>query len=86
MKAIKRYEIEKNVPMPEGAGNQKYPWGQMKIGNSIVGASYASLLNSAKTWAARHNKDWRFVCRKTTHIEANGKERPNGLFRIWRVE
>ena len=86
MKAIQEYKIEKNVPLPSGAGNQKYPWDRMKVGNSIVGPSYATLLNSAKTWAARHKKDWRFICRRDTHLEGNGKEMPTGLFRIWRVE
>jgi len=86
MKAIQEYKIEKNVPMPVGRGSQKYPWDQMKVGDSIVGGDYNSLLNSAKSWAARHKKNWQFICRRDTHIEGNGKKMPNGLFRIWRVE
>ncbi len=72
--------IERNVPVPEARqGIQKYPWHEMKPGDSFVvplermdGARYAG-----RAWCARHKPEWMVVTRKT--------EDNSGL-RIWFAE
>ena len=75
-----KIKIDKNVPVPvsTGKGRQgKYPWSQMKVGDSILldcktigGAS-----SCIYTYISRHKLSWKYAVRK----ERN-------KFRVWRIK
>jgi len=69
-------KIDKNVPIPETAGNGAvYPFAEMEVGDSfyVEGKTSNQLQNAASHW--RKRKGWKFATRT--------KE---GGARIWRVE
>lgn len=68
------FQIEKNVPIPNGRST-KYPFADMKVGDSITVAAPDNLRAkiAAHQWARRNNA--KFVCRTQR----------DGVMRIWRV-
>lgn len=62
--------IESNIPAPTSrhSGWSKYPYAQMKVGDSFAvdGASRDLVANSACAFVRRHQKKWRFSVRKTS--------------------
>jgi hypothetical protein len=66
--------IDKNIPLPprRGGGVSKYPWATMKVGDSFLATKSAV---AASVSYCRHNKNVKFVSRKTD----------KGI-RIWRVK
>lgn len=75
------YKIEKNVPIPYGAGSpggNKYPWREMDVGDSfpIKTEKEAKRISAAACWySGSHKDEVRFSVRK------NGKG-----YRCWRVK
>jgi hypothetical protein len=68
-----KYVIEKNIEMPanQGAGAPfKYPWPDMKVGDSILGSE--SAYRSGIAYGKRHGIE--FTSRKE-----------GGKLRIWRI-
>jgi hypothetical protein len=79
------FKIEKGIPIPEKKGRRKYPWPQMKVGDSI--AIPKKLENSARYSMhyfskVKTNGKAKFEVRADT-IGRNGEVIP--LVRIWRV-
>ena len=72
MKANGEIKIEKGIPIPpDGRGaTPKYPWNQMEVGYSFLGAKTVS--RNIGTEAKK--RGWRF----TTRAEAGGR-------RVWRI-
>lgn len=68
------YIIDKNIPFPNGntAPNTKYPFSQMKIGDSFLAKEKKAVV-AASVWSK--NKKRRFISRK----EKDG-------WRIWRIK
>jgi len=77
MSAIK---IDRNVPAPEFKGNRKYPWDEMKVGDSffVPGGKHSGLRGPANNAAARIGNGCKFRCRELTEKGVSGA-------RIWRV-
>ena len=73
------YKIESDVPVPENTSGRssKYPWADMKIGDSFAfdKGSLQSLRNSAWSYTKRHN-GVRFVFRQMG----------TDMWRCWKVE
>lgn len=74
-------KIEKNIPVPNGAGErqgyQHYPWHQMEVGDSFLappGRTVRQMKMAAYGWAARHGYP-KFTVAQT----------PGGV-RVWRIE
>ena len=69
------------VPLPlkfsGKRGEPRYPWGEMKIGDSIEveNKKIYNIQQNATEWAKRNNKKWYFTSRKTGE----------NVGRIWRV-
>ena len=74
------YKIEKDIPapLPNTKGVGKYPWREMKIGDSFF-IPYAdtnySQVNSAPSYFSRRNPEYKFTVRKV-----------EGGYRIWRIK
>ena len=71
-------KVDKNIPVATRVrGRQKYPWHEMNVGDSILCLNVVRSvpLTSAKEWAKRHKKKYKFTARKE-----------NGGIRIWRVK
>ena len=73
-------EIEKNKPMPSGTrGKQKYPWAELKIGDSF--------LVDIRQWAfgslAHFNKKMKRLKKKQIKIETRSE---GDKCRVWRVK
>lgn len=50
-------KIEKNVPIPEGYKNSKWPFGQMKVGDSFqIPAELMGKAPSAMSYFGKRNK------------------------------
>lgn len=71
-----RFEIEPDVPIPEGTTKQKYPFSRMNVGDSFVfeKEQLTALRNSSASWAKRHGG--KFVCRQVG----------TDVWRCWRIE
>lgn len=70
------YTIERNIPLPDWQPRAKYPFAEMRPGDSILfrdPEDHPKVLNAAYGFARRHN--WKMVTRQTE----------DGL-RIWRME
>lgn len=78
------YKIQKNVPMPaskRGRGSPathlKYPWPDMKVGDSFEApVTQSSLAATARGWARRNRKTWTFATRKVAKNRC----------RVWRTK
>ena len=79
------YKVEKGIEIPKrSSGTQsKYPWRQMKKGDSFVYGEYTRenmrrIAASARSWKLKSGDctDWEFICRKTKDNEV----------RIWRIK
>lgn len=77
------FEIESNVPFPANARKTKYPWAEMKVGDSFfvpvtddaeTRTTAQSLRSASRHFAHRHNNGHVF---KTCHVA--------GGLRTWRV-
>lgn len=73
-------EIDKNKPMPSGKrGTQKYPWSELKIGDSF--------LIDTRHWAfgslAYFNKKMKKLKKKQIKIETRSE---GDKCRVWRVK
>ena len=82
-------KIEKNVPFPKIKGrhlNPKYPFREMKIGDSIYFGNYKDYRNALRAsgkFVSRYYPDW--VFRGKTSIETeSGESHRTG--RIWRIK
>lgn len=71
--------IDKNIPLPPIRRKNKYPWGNMNVGDSVFvpGKEVRILRPTYSTWGSRHGK--RFVGQ---NLEENGVK---GI-RVWRIE
>ena len=78
------YTIESGVPLPKGGRNPKYPWTEMRAGNSVVipwvdgkdrGRFQQTVAGSARQWLQRNHPEWRSV---TKFVNAG--------VRVWFVE
>jgi hypothetical protein len=59
-------KIDKNVPIPENSGRNKYPWVKLEVGDSFVcpkDISSAAFQSSGRQWAKRNKV--KFVFRNT---------------------
>lgn len=67
-----KYEIEKDIPIPEvsGKGRSKYPFPEMEVGDSIF-SDNVSIRQAAYAYARRKGK--KFVVRQV-----------DGGYRVWR--
>ncbi len=80
------YEIEKGVPLPEGAGKerQKYPFGEMRPGDSffVPGGATVNAHGNKSAYSAASNygraHGWKFSARTVTENGVKG-------VRIWRI-
>ena len=72
------YEIEKNVPRPNGvAARQEYPFRDMEIGDSFaVPVNLTHKVQPAITQWQRRHTDFKFVTRT---------DKAEGIIRVWRV-
>ncbi len=72
-----KYVIEHGVSVPGARTLAKYPWRQMKVGDSFV-ASYEEVahIRSAAAYFATRNPEFAFTTRK---VDADH-------VRVWRVE
>ena len=69
-------KIDTNKKMPAPRKYTRYPWAEMKVGDSFYSTNTGETLGtSARTWCLRNKKKWRFTVRK----ERKG-------FRVWRVK
>jgi hypothetical protein len=70
-KQVGEYTIQSDVPIP--LCRSKYPWAEMKVGDSVfIPKKLASVSNASTSWAVRNNA-------KFTHrTEGTGT-------RIWRI-
>ena len=78
-RTMTEFTIEKNVPIPVGgkgvSGQTKYPFSEMKIGDSFaVSCVPSTVISAARNWRNTHNSSCKFSVRKT----------PDGC-RCWRV-
>jgi hypothetical protein len=73
-----KFKIEKKVPLPElrGGGECKYPFADMKVGDSF--ACNRAVLERARVAASTYGKrnNMKFTARRTSGDDA----------RIWRIE
>lgn len=68
-------KIDKNIPLPTSGRNAKYPFADMKPGDSFLStdpAKEAATRRAASVWADRNNA--KMTCRKV-----------DGGLRVWRV-
>lgn len=72
-----KIKIDKHIPIPSGIRWGKYPFNEMKVGNSFFVKKPPNLLSSnSHQWKIKHNKRrWLFIVRK----EKDGA-------RIWRIK
>ena len=72
-----KYVIESGVSVPGARTHTKYPWRQMKVGDSFV-ASYEEVdrIRAAAAYFATRNPEFAFTTRK---VDADH-------VRVWRVE
>jgi hypothetical protein len=73
-------KIEKNVPVPPKEGRpNKYPFESMDVGDSfeLKGVPKTTALNSANSWASRHNKKAKFIIRY---------DKETKILRLWRTK
>lgn len=72
-------KIDKKIkmPTPEKGRKAKYPWSEMKIGDSffIEGGKKGKLLAAGSSWAKRNKRKIKFSIRSI-----------NGGTRIWRIK
>lgn len=70
-----KFHIDKSIPPPTKPALQKYPFPDMKVGDSIFvrGESAGNIKKAATVWGHRHNRV--FISRR----EKDG-------FRIWRTQ
>ncbi len=74
------FEIEKGIPIPNmGTKKDKYPWRNMKIGDSFFVANKTVKIMGPCAHHIAKNRDMKFSVRT---VEENGKK---GV-RIWRIE
>lgn len=73
------YKIDKNVPLPSSGNkrNSKYPWAQMKVGDSFVVPwdKYVAVQAHMSYTNRRYKGERHFICRKA----GDGK-----TYRVWR--
>lgn len=69
------FEIEKGIEIPQPKGNRKYPWKEMKVGDSffLKGGGHSTIYPAASYAGTRNNK--KFVVRAV-----------EGGIRVWRIE
>ena len=77
------YKIEKGIPLPKNTRGRKlkYPFAEMEVGDSFDCGEYkynkaGSVSTSARTWAMKNKKEWKFRVAKTEY----------NTLRIWRYE
>ncbi len=77
-------KLDKNIPIPNKApkaGNIKYDWAEMNVGDSHLKeceysqSMQSSIKRSAAKWAEKHNPTAEFTTRKV-----------QGGIRIWRIK
>ena len=73
-------KIDKDFPIPEMHGGRwsKWPWRDMKIGDSFFMPGKTIIKASREAWAAHHRINMKFACRTVTENGVKG-------VRIWRV-
>ncbi len=68
-------KIDKNIKCPEvgsnphKASNQKYPWDEMEVGDSLFFKGYSFYNQNkygtvARAWARRNRPNWKFITRR----------------------
>lgn len=65
------YNIEKNIPLIKSSRKSKYPYKQMKVGDSVVLGDYSTqnmtkFSNAARSWTRVRENGWKFSFRKTS--------------------
>lgn len=75
---MSEYKIEKNIPPPVGRSRAKYPFSEMKIGDSILdrsaqGIAASPVANAARTYSNRSDRKF------TARVVDDG-------VRVWRIE
>jgi hypothetical protein len=69
------YKVESNIPIPKSHSNRRYPFAELKPGDSFVVP--LELLHSARSaayiWGARNG--WKFTARACE----------DGIGRVWRI-
>lgn len=73
-----RVKIESDLPIPQGLGRRggKYPWDQMKVGDSFEFPEGTKKTNASNCAAsAGKARGWRFTTRLTE----------NNRLRVWRI-
>jgi hypothetical protein len=68
-------KIERNIPPPESKRMTKYPWGEMKVGDSFLFPEGKAAPSESARSASQRYKPKRFVARRT-----------EDGYRCWRVE
>lgn len=74
------FKVERKIPTPEPAGrNPKYPWREMKVGDSffVPGALVRTIHPAAH--AASKRTGFKFTCRTISEAQGSG-------VRVWRIE
>jgi hypothetical protein len=74
MAASQRFKIEKNVPIPHRCAYERYPFGDMNVGDSIFVSQHSEKARTSASYYGKRNGK-KFSCR------AEGV----GL-RIWRTK
>ena len=71
-----QFDIESDIPIPEGSARQKYPFSRMKVGDSFAFDKkfLNSVRNNSQSWAKRHSG--RYACRQVG----------TDVWRCWRIE
>ena len=90
------FKVEKDIPIPppgkggkgRGGSDCKYPWPEMEVGDSVwlpllSPKSFASLINSSRSWFIRNKPHLKVVTR--IEYKGKGKNEQKGV-RVWVVE
>lgn len=69
-------KVDRKVPIPAD-GRQRYPWREMKVGDSFAfpSANRGAVSAAASWYASRHAKEFKFTIRKVDATTA----------RCWRI-
>lgn len=67
------YKIEEGVPLKSRLGYNKYPFGEMEIGDSFFSNADRTLVSSAASWYGKRNGR-----KYSTRKDGTG-------FRVWRI-
>lgn len=72
--------VERGIPLPKRIKPCKYPWAEMKVGDSfLIDAPLSRMVNATRSWGMRHK--WKFALRERK-LEQHGEQ---GI-RIWRTK